>query len=251
MRLAALTYSAMRARSTTQQLAEIALHDVDKLPLEELDGGRHKRQRQHLGHHVGALFQAVKRHDERARAGRRGQQLERYLRQNAQRTERTFINTFSAKRTLYGVKFQKIHAAAPLNDLLSGQNGEQRVSLAGGVALKVNLLLALGVRTYTRPQSSASRTHVSPSLPRSVHVPKPTSGIRTPLFKARYSMLVSFYRFPLSCFPRVCKVCHPRFHSLYTKAPNFFCVLRIFSLQSAVIRRILFIAAFFRKDFVS
>ena len=144
MRLAALTYSAMRARSTTQQLAEIALHDVDKLPLEELDGGRHKRQRQHLGHHVGALFQAVKRHDERARAGRRGQQLERYLRQNAQRTERTFINTFSAKRTLYGVKFQKIHAAAPLNDLLAGQNGEQRVSLAGGVALKVNLFSRSG-----------------------------------------------------------------------------------------------------------
>ena len=71
-----------------QQLAEIALDDVDQLALEEFDRRRDKRQRQHLRHHVRALLQTAKRHDERARTGRRRQQLERNLRQDAQRALR-------------------------------------------------------------------------------------------------------------------------------------------------------------------
>lgn len=236
MRLAALTYSAMRARSTTQQLAEIALHDVDKLPLEELDGGRHKRQRQHLGHHVGALFQAVKRHDERARAGRRGQQLERYLRQNAQRTERTFINTFSAKRTLYGVKFQKIHAAAPLNDLLAGQNGEQRVSLAGGVALKVNLLLALGGREHTRDRSRVPRARTFRPRFRAASMCRNRRAAYAPRYSKQDIPCSSpFTVFPyhvfrvfVRCVIRVFTVCIRRLRTFFASCAFFYCNLPSF-----------------------
>ena len=35
------------------------------------------------------------------------------LRLDAERTERTFINTFAAKRALCSIKLQKIHAAPP------------------------------------------------------------------------------------------------------------------------------------------
>ena len=94
---------------------------------------------------------------------------------------------------------------------------------------------ALSRFTAQRPCAETDKRHAHPV-------------IQSKIFHARLLLPFSLI---ISCFPRVCKVYHLHFHRLCPKAPNFFRALRIFSLQSAVIRRILFIATFFRKDFVS